>query len=354
MPTDYGVFYCTREKFMRAFDVQPSLNASSQADDAILSGSRATEGFLHRVFYPWTGTRYLDFPNRQHTPEYRVWLDEDEIISLSSLVSNGVTIPSYYLKPNSGPPYTYIELPRSSSYTFGGGTSPQRDIAMTGVFGHSAIERPAGTVNEALDATETAVDVLSYSAGVGVGSILRVDDERLMVTETGWVASGQAMVTLDLTANRSSVALQVTDGTVFYAGETLLVDSERILVTEVAGNVLTVQRAQQGSILAAHSGAALSWPRRLTVTRGALGTTAATHLTAAPLYRHVVPPLAEQLAQAYAETYLLQNATGWARTIGPAGGGSEGGEGQVAGRGLRRIEDAAYAQLGRKVRARAV
>lgn len=348
------VQYCTRETLASGFDVQPSMGAHAQLDRAITSASDAVDGFLHRCFYPWTGTRYFDFPNRQHAPAGRLWLDADELISVTSVTSDGVTIPAgqggYYLEPyNAGPPYTCLRLDRDGSYALGGG---QRGIAITGVFGYRADEESAGTAAEDLDASETQLDI-GAAPLVGVGSILRIDDERLIVTERTWLTSGQTVQT-PLTASTANVAVVVTDGTAFAAGETLLVDSERMLITEVAGNTLTVRRATSGSVLATHTGSTLYLPRSLTVTRGALGTTAAAHSLAAPIYRHVVPSLVEELTLAYASTYLLQLNSGWARTIGPAGGGDSGNEGQVAGRGLRRIEDAAYDRHGRKVRARAV
>lgn len=348
------VQYCTRETLAAGFDVQPSVGASLQLDRAIASASEAVEGFLHRRFYPMTATRHFDFPNRQRARAGRLWLDADELISATLVTSDGVTIPAgqggYYLEPaNAGPPYTSIELDRDGGYALGGG---QRGIAITGVFGHSADEESAGVTAEDLDISETALDI-GAAPRVGVGSILRIDDERLIVTERTWLTSGQTVLT-PLTASTANVTVSVTDGTAFAAGETLLVDGERMLVAEVAGNTLTVRRAVSGTVLAAHTGSTIYVPRLLTVTRGALGTVAAVHSLAAPIYRHVVPSLVEELCLAYASTYLLQANSGWARTIGPAGGGEGGSEAQVAGRGLRRIEDAAYDRYGRKVRARAV
>src|SRR5262249_23105440 len=105
--------------------------------------------------------------------------------------------------------------------------------------------------------------------------------------------------------------------------EVLLIDSERLLVTAKASNVLTVQRAQDGSVLAAHSnGAAIYAFRSLTVERATNGTTAATHSNGAALRRYAPPGDVVNLALASAIAYYLQAQSGWTGQIG-------GGEGAI-------------------------
>jgi len=345
-----GIWYATRGDVRSALDMKESARASAQLDRAIESASRSVEGLLRRRFYPWTGTRYFDWPNQQRSRPWRLWLDQDEIISLTSMTAGGTVIsPSNVnLEPaNSGPPYTRVEINLGSSASFGSGSTHQRAIAITGVFGHSADEEPAGALAEALDAVETAVDVTD-SAAVGVGSIVKVDSERMLVTEKSMLDTGQNCSAL--TASVSDVSITgVTAGTIV-SGETVLVDSERMLVVDVAGTTLTVRRAWDGSVLAAHAGATdIYAPRTLTVARGALGTTAATHSLAAPVLRHVVPGLVRELCTAEALNTLQQEQSGYARVVGEGETAIE-----VRGQGLAQIRSDALAAYGRRARSRAV
>jgi hypothetical protein len=87
----------------------------------------------------------------------------------------------------------------------------------------------------------------------------------------------------------------------------------------------------------------------LTVTRGQLGTTAATHSSSAAVARHVVPGLVQELAVAEALNTLLQKQSGYGRVI-----GSGDNEREASGRGLRQIREDAYTAFGRKPRKAAV
>ena len=58
--------YCSRVDAQRAIDFKDSLVTTAQADRAIQSASRNIEGHLHRLFYPWDGTKWFDWPNYQY------------------------------------------------------------------------------------------------------------------------------------------------------------------------------------------------------------------------------------------------------------------------------------------------
>jgi hypothetical protein len=343
--------YCTREDVKGALDYRETARNDAQVDRAVEAAARAVEGALHRRFYPQTDTRYFDWPaeNQRGGRPWRLWLDQHELISVTTLSSGGTTIAAsdFNLEPGDGPPFTYLELDRSSSVGFGGGSTPQRDITIAGVFGYSADDAAAGTLVEALDLSETGVDV-SDSAAVGVGDLVKVDSERMLVTGKSMLDTGQN--TSALTAAVSDVSITgITAGTIA-VGETILVDSERMLVVDVAGTTLTVKRAWDGTVLAAHSGGAdIYAPRTLAVVRGAVGTTAASHDSATAVTRHVVPPLVRQLAVAEALTSLLQEGSGYARTV-----GSGEAQREAVGRGLKDAREQAWTAHGRKARIRAV
>lgn len=345
-----GFTLASVEEVKAALDVKFTARSDGQIKRVLESASNSAEAFLHRQFAPFTGTKYFDWPRSDYARSWRLWLNGDDIVSATTVVAGGTTVAStdYFLEPvNDGPPYTHIEIDLASSAAWSAGDTHQRSIAITGVWGFRNDEEAAGTLAEALDASETGVDV-SDSSLIGVGNIIRVDSERMIVTGKAMLDTGQN--TSVLTAASSDVSITgVTAGTVA-VDETVLVDSERMLVVDVAGTTLTVKRAYDGTVLAAHSaGADIYAPRTLTVTRGALGTTAATHSTSATVYRHAVPGLAVELGVAEALNTMLQRQSGYAREVGSGDNARE-----SSGRGLKQIREDAYTALARKARKAAV
>jgi hypothetical protein len=347
-----GVRYTTREAVKTALDVMETARANTLVDDAIESSSRSVESQLNRRFYPWTGTRYFDWPPQPPSWPWRLWLYQHEVISVSLLVAGGVTIPAanYNLEPvNDGPPYDRIEIKLSTSSAFSAGSTYQRAVAATGVFGYTADVDPAGTLAAAITTTSATTCDVTDSGIIGIGDTILVDSERMLVTNKAQLTTGQT-ITGDLAATAAGVTVGIQSGTAVAVGETILVDSERMLVVDQAGNNLTVRRAFDGSVLATHTtGATVYAPRRLTIVRGALGTTAATHLIAAPVSKGSVPGPVHELATAETLTALLQKQAGYARTVSAGDMVRE-----VTGRGLADIRAQAFAAYGRKVRGRAV
>lgn len=346
--------YCTREQVAAAADVKASAYAVAQIDRALETSADSVEGLCHRRFWPELGTRYFDWPDWwQSGTAWRLWLDDNDLISVASLVSGGVTIGSsgYFLRRSDGKdeaPYTHIEINLGTSSAFGGGSTWQRSIAVTGLWGHSNDEAPAGALAEALDGSETAADVTD-SAAVGVGHLIRVDSERMLVTDKAMLTTGQSLQG-SVSATAAADTLAVTSGAGFAVGESLLLDSERMLVRDIAGNSLLVRRAADGSTLATHTGATIYAPRTLTVVRGFGGTTAATHLTAAALVRHSPPPLVRDLSLAYATNQGQQESAAYGRASGEGDHLNE-----QLGRGVvKGIEADCYARFGRKARVRSV
>lgn len=349
--------YATREDVMRALDSKETARNNRQIDRALEGASRSVEGLCHRRFYPETATRYFDYPGPQHARPWRLWLDANDLISITTLISGGTTIAStdYFLEPNQyGPPYTRVEIDLDSSAAFSSGNTHQRAITITGLWGYRNDETQVGTLAEALDATETIVDVDSAtSAEVGVGSLLRVDSERMLVTGRTMLDTGQNLGGAGLTAQANSVTVAVSDGTAYAIDEILLIDSERMLIVDIAGNQLTVKRAWDGSVLAAHSaGADIYAPRSLTVTRGALGTTAATHTTATSIHRWDPPGPVRDLTIAEALTTLTNEHAGYARTRRSGDGGTS--QRAVDSQALPQLRERVYASHGRKARIRGV
>lgn len=353
-----GIAYTTRESVKAALDVAETARNNTQIDRAIDAGADSIWGLTRRKFYPTLATRKFDWPNFQLARPWRLWLDSNELISATSVVSGGVTIPpSNYLLRRSddvqAPPYTFIEINLGTSSSWSGGvTTPQQSIVITGVWGSAGAttdEASAGTTAAAvIDANVNSVDV-GDSAAVGVGDLLRIDTERVQVTGKQMLTTTQTL-SGNLTALASNTLVGVTNGALFAIGETVLIDAERMLVEDIAGNSLVVQRGWDGSVLAAHTAAAVVYaPRRLIVRRGVLGTTAAAHLIAASIWRHEAPPLIRELNLAEAVTTLLQESSGWARTAGAGDNVRE-----STGKGLADLRAQVVATYGRKARTVAI
>lgn len=347
-----GVWYASREDVKSALDLRETARSNAQVDRAVEAASRAVEGYLHRVFAPVLATRYFNWPNQQTARAWRLWLGHDDLISATTVSSGGTTIPAtdYFLEPvNEGPPYDSLEMDLDSSSSFSSSGTWQRAVTITGLWGWSDDNTNVGVTAEALDATETGVDVDGPTAAqVGVGSVLKVDTERMLVTERSTLTTGQTLQSA-LTDNENNVTVAVTTGSAFAVGEVILLDSERMLITDIAGNNLTVTRAWDGTVLATHSGSTIYGYRTLTVTRGALGTTAATHLTSAAVYRWDVPGPVRELCLAEAVNDLLQARAGYART---AGSGETEQEAKV--QGLEALRKSVMTSHGRKARVGAV
>lgn len=330
-------WYATREQVKRALDSAETARSNTRIDRALASATSTINSLCRRPngFYPTLTTRYFDWPNQQGARSYRLWLESNTIISLASLVSGGTTIDpaDYFLRRSDNvdePPYTHIEIDLAGSAAFASGSTHQRSITATGLFGYRNNETPAGALAEALDTSETSVDVTN-SAAIGVGDLYRVDSERMIVTEKSMLDTGQNLQT-SVTASTADVTIAVTTGSAFAVGEVILIDAESMLIVNIAGNNLVVKRAWDGSVLAAHTAptADIYAARTLTVERGALGTTAAAHDTATAINRWVAPALVSQFSEALAMVELEAASSAYAGSRGsgdsaraPAGGSLE-------------------------------
>lgn len=350
--------YCTREQVKAALDVAETARSDEQVDRAIATGAANVEGLLKRRFRPTLATRYFDWPDRRHGRPWRLWLDANEVISVTTLVAGGTTIAAsdYFLRNLDGddrPPYTHIEIDLASSAAFQAGSTHQQAIAITGLYGHSNDEEQVGTLTSTLaaDLTDTA-DAIWTTARIGVGDVLRIDSERMIVVGRTFVDSGQNLAGA-LTASSADDDVLVANGSAFAVGDTLRVDSERMLVVDrnTATNILYVKRAWDGTVLAAHSsGADVYTLSGVDLDRAQLGTTLAAHTTSSPaIYRHLVPALVRDLNIAEAINQLQQETSAYAREVGEGETSRE-----ASGRALRDLRARALDAYGRRARARAV
>lgn len=373
------VCYCSREDAQRALDFKDGTLTNAQLNRAIQSAARMIEGHLHRVFYPYDATKYLDWPNYQYAYPWRFWLDQHDILALTTLQSpQGVMIPLWqvFLEPvNKLPefPYTRLELDRSTVAAWGAGPTPQHSIWATATWGFGADADPGGALAASILATDATVTVTDSSVvGVGdliilgygrgsapfpanlgtAGAIQPYTGERVIVgeramTTTGLTLSGAGCTT----ASAADSTLTASGSGTLNVGEAVQVDAEQMLLTgTVSGGGFTVARAWNGTVLATHTtGGAISAPRSLTVLRGQLGTTAQAWASGTAVSRHRPPSVIHDLAIAEALNRLLQETSGYARMVG---------EGDTArpapGMNLADLWDEAETVYGRKNRIRAI
>lgn len=328
------VAYCTREMVQNALGQSDTVRNNSNIDRAILSAARDIENtWTHRRFYPTLATRYPD-PKR-HVMGSILDLDhiEYEMCSITSITVSGdalVAGTDFYLEPEGDPPYTSVRLFRTSSAAW---PSDERSIVIVGQQGASDQTRPGGTLAGAINASVTEM-IISDSTLVGVGDLVTISTERVIVTNKT-LTTTTATVSGTPTAQTSDRAITVSNGALINEGELIAIDSERMFVESIAGNVLTVKRAENGSLLQAHAnGATVYAPRACTIARAQTGTTAASHGQGDSLLVNDPPDLVREAALALAEVHLEQSKAGWNRTV--ATGDAER---EATGGSLRRILD---------------
>jgi hypothetical protein len=355
---DYGTWYCTRESVKGALDEFETARSNAQIDDAIEQGARDVEGLTHReTFAPTLATHRYDYPSRTgRPPTWRLWLAPHSLVSLTSLTSEGgavtLTAAQYDLLPEGGPPYTRIEIDLGDSGSFGAGSTWQRAIAATGLWGHAPdTRRSVGSLTGNLAASIGATANLAWTtARFGVGDILVIDSERMIIRERNFVDSGQNLADA-LDASDADTAVGVSDGAAYAVEEIIQVGTESMRVVSITGNTLTVKRAWDGSQLAAHSTNADVYALTgVELDRAQCGTTLAAHLSGTTVDRWVPPALVATLNRAYALNTLLQERTGWNRTM----QSNQETRVEFTGKGIAKLERDVLQLYGQQARTRAI
>lgn len=132
-----------------------------------------------RHFWPEVATRTYDFKD-----DYELTLDDD-LISLTTLTngdSSEISSSDYYLYPNSGPPYAWIELDEGAATIFDYSTTRQQCISVAGVWGWNEYTVSSGaTVSTSYTADATSL-VPSDASVFAVGDLLKIGSDYLYVT----------------------------------------------------------------------------------------------------------------------------------------------------------------------------
>lgn len=310
-----SIWTTTLENVKGALDIAETARNNAQVRRVISSATRSVEGQLKRRFRPWTGTRTISPLSTRSA--WQLPLGRYELITATTVTSGGSVVdPSdYTLRPAAGntdpdgPPYNQIDLNDQSAWS--------TDTTILGVWGYTDDEEQVGSLTSQLGGADGDVAAVAWTtAQIGVGDVLRIGAERVVIRDRTWTDSGQNLGAPGLTASMAATTVAVTTGTAYAPEEVLLVDGEKLRVVDVAGNTLVVIRAWDGSVLATHTaGADLYTLTGVQLDRGQLGTTAAVHSSAAPIYRHRVPGLVEELTTAEAIALLEQELGGFGRSV---------------------------------------
>ena len=326
-------WYVSRERFKSAANI-----SGSQFNDAIEriieASSRDIDRWTRRQFIPKTQTRLYRWPQLRPGRATVLWLDQD-LLSVSTLQTKAqntspTTISSsdYFLEPYNPEPdgnsrYNRIEIDESSTASFEAGDTPQRSISVAGSWGWGNETKSAGTIDDSggISSSDTSL-IVSDASKIDVGDTLLIDSEQIFVSDRDFAARGSIL--LDMAGNLAAVNNTVTvtlDGSHgIVAGEVIRIDSEQMYVVSVSTNDLTVIRAWDGSVLASHSNnAAIHVNRTVTIQRGLNGTTAASHSDEATISKYTPDNDVARWCLAEAVSTYHQEHAGWARTTSGTG-----------------------------------
>jgi len=326
-------WYTTRERFKVAANISGS-QFNPVIDRVIEAASRDVDRWTRRHFLPKTQTRLYRWPQSRPGLANVLWLDQD-LLSVTTLQTQAqntspTTISSsdYFLEPNNPEPdgntrYNRIEIDLSSTAAFESGDTPQRSISVAGSWGWGNTTASAGTVDDSggISSSDTAL-IVSDASTIDVGDTLLIDSEQIFVADRAFAARGSILLNMgsNLAATNATVTVTLDGSHGIVAGEIIRLDSEQMYVVSVSTNDLTVIRAWDGSVLAAHNDdVACHVNRTLTIERGLNGTTAASHSDSASITRYL--PDADVVRWCLAEalsTYHQEHA-GWARTTSGTG-----------------------------------
>lgn len=182
--------YATLQEFKDFVRSRGGSVQTDTTDDAVVelllkSASRYIESATGRNFTPLVETRYYDVPSGDEIDPRMLKVDGDllEVITLTNGDGTVVSSTEYSLRPKNTTPHFGIRLVDNSTYVWASdGAGDTHDvISVLGFWGYhnhysSLAWYPGGTSSEAMDASETGLDVVS-NANFVVGDLIKYDNE---------------------------------------------------------------------------------------------------------------------------------------------------------------------------------
>ena len=170
-------------------DLKTALAITSTTDDVVMrkiidAASRQIDRYCNRRFYVESTTKYYD-------GAVRLWVDD--LLAITTLKTdedgdatyeNTFATTDYILYPLNNYPKTYIETSNDGDYG-GFGCGVKKGVQIVGVFGYgdgiSATPYISDTTtNEALDTSETGVDVTAVT-NLSAGQTILVESEQMFI-----------------------------------------------------------------------------------------------------------------------------------------------------------------------------
>jgi hypothetical protein len=181
-------------------------------------------------------------------------------------------------------PYYYLDLDPDGSVA----EWASDDLTIVGKWGMYDYSVSLG-FSASLAAVDTATLAIADGSKLSPGMVLLIESEQLLVESTSTTTTDSTADLAEDVDATSETEITITDGTKVAVGEVIKVGFEQMLVLDIATNELQVERAYNGTSMAAHtSGAGVLVFRTFNVKRGINGTTAAIHSSKA-VYQYQAP-----------------------------------------------------------------
>ena len=306
-----GQVYCTVQELLNDLEHEGLRNHGAQrVYDMILS---ASQWILNRFgnFIPRRETKYFDGESSQE-------LLVPALLSVSEILVGDDELASgdYILYPQNklwvNGPYMRIKVHPDSDTVF---YFPRiaRSVSISGTWG--LWEKSQSTGATVASQTESATTlVVDDASSISPGAILLIESEQELVTGIGAATDSATNTNEALDAEDNQVT--VLDGTKVEIGEVIRVEFEQMLVRDISGNDLLVERGWNRTARVAHlTNLDVYVYRTFNVERGVNGTSAAAH-TSKAVSRYTVPADVNYLCKQIAALMLKKADSGFAGKVG--------------------------------------
>lgn len=299
--------FCTVDEIYEGSDSRGAWN-EARVFEKVMAASQFLAMRAGR-FLPVIETRTMGAPRLSA----RIFLSFP-VTSITSIVNSGVSLSGsdYILMPDGkhwdNGPYSMIEAAPDASNISAWDVDAD-GISITGKFGKfDASELLSATLGAAISSTTASSMRVSDGAQVSPGMVVLLGTEWVFVRATA--APVSAVTTLGAALDAKDEIITVADGSLLHVGEIIRIGVEQARVLDINSNTVALQRGWNKTTKTTHtSGSAVDVYRNFTIERGVNGSTAATHLVNATIYRQVVPEDVNGLARKIA-TRMLKDASG--------------------------------------------
>jgi len=307
-----GQVYCTAAELMSDLDAEGVRQADfARVYDKILAASRWIENNIG-AFIPIHGTRRFDGSGDGDVLIHPLLNAETvEVSGVSRDPQNFLYYPLNGLWAY-GP---YMRMRADACWLEGGASFPRIGgaVEITGTWGmyERSMALGATAANQGISDGVITVD---DGGALSPGMVILVEDEQELVT--GTVHPDASGTTLASAVGVEDDTLSVADGSLVGIGETIRIGFEQMLVRDIAGDDLSVERGWARTKRVAHLvGAPVLVYRTYRVTRGVNGTKAAAHAGSA-IGRYVAPEDIHWLCKQMAGLMLKKADSGFSGKVG--------------------------------------